>query len=300
MKKVILSILMLLMMSSVHAQLRIFSCEPEWTSLLKELGGDKASIYTATNAFQDPHHIEARPSLIARLRRADLLVCTGAGLEAGWLPLLVRQAANANIQPGKTAYFEAALQVKRLAVPQYIDRSLGDIHAQGNPHVHLSPDNIQIIAKALTQRLSEIDKDNAQYFQQHSDAFLQRWQTAMQRWRDTAKPLQGIRLVTHHKDWIYLLDWLKLREVATLEPKPGIPPSAGHLARLKSELQNTKPQAVIYTPYQSSKAAKWLAGELDIPALKLPYTVGSDKKTEDLFSLFDEIIRLLLSSTTHE
>ena len=144
-----LAVLLLATAMPATAALNIFACEPEWGALAKELGGDKASIYVATTALQDPHRIEARPSLIARARTADLVVCTGAELEIGWMPLVQRQSGNARIQAGQPGYFEAASQLVLIEIPQRVDRSMGDVHAAGNPHVHLDPSNIARVAAAL-------------------------------------------------------------------------------------------------------------------------------------------------------
>ncbi len=153
------------------AELRVFACEPEWAALVTELAGDQANIYTATTAKQDAHHIQARPSLIAKLRRTDLLVCSGAELESGWLPVLLRQASNLKVQPRQPGYFEAAMQVERLDIPAQLDRSQGDVHAGGSPHVHLDPHRLATIAKALTQRLIQIDPEHTAHYQQRSDDF---------------------------------------------------------------------------------------------------------------------------------
>jgi len=145
------------------AAISIFACEPEWSALAQELGGDKVSVYSATTALQDPHRIEARPSLIARVRSADLLVCTGAELEIGWLPLLLTQSGNSRIQLGSPGYFEASQYVPKIEVPATIDRSLGDVHASGNPHIHLDPRNVAKVADALAERLNQLDPANARY-----------------------------------------------------------------------------------------------------------------------------------------
>lgn len=276
------------------ARINVFACEPEWGSLAKELGGDDVKIYTATTAFQDPHRIEARPSLIAKMRRADLLVCSGADLEIGWLPLLLRSSANKKVQVGQPGYFEAAMQVERLEILGKADRSMGDVHIQGNPHVHLDPRRIATIATALTERLIEIDPANAARYQQRSKDFQSRWQAAMELWDAKGEPLRGKRIVVHHKDWVYLFDWLGIEEAATLESKPGVPPSASYLAKVLSALKSKPAGKIIYTSYQSPKPARWLSERAKIPAIQLPFTVGGSDKAKDLFSLMDETIGLLL------
>ena len=273
-----------------QAQLRVFSCEPEWTALAQELGAGQLDIFTATTAQQDPHHIQARPSLIANARRADLLLCTGAELEAGWLPLLLRKAANGRIQPGQPGYFMAADQVSLLDKLSSIDRSQGDIHAQGNPHIHLSPQRMAQVAKALSLRLTQLDAEHKSAYQQANENFQQRWQSAVDSWQRQAKPLQGQSLISYHNSWRYLAEWLQLNISYHLEPRPGIPPTAEHLSQLVSLVEKTRPLAVIYASHQNPRAAQWLSDKTGLEALALPYTVGSDEHSDSLFKLFDRLI----------
>src|ERR1700694_1585873 len=165
------------------AALNVFACEPEWGALAQELGGDKVSIYLATTALQDPHRIEARPSLIARIRSADLVICSGSELEVGWLPLLFTQSGNDRIQPGTPGFIEASQFVVRLEIPKVVDRALGDIHPSGNPHVHLDPRNIAKVAEVVTERLVQLDHTNAEVYKTRASSFHERWQVAMQRWQ---------------------------------------------------------------------------------------------------------------------
>src|SRR5688572_28411716 len=164
MKTTLLAMLCLSVAFPAAAQINVFATVPEWGALAQELGGEKVKVYTATTALQDPHHIEARPSLIARARGADLMVCTGAQLEVGWLPLLQTQSGNARIQLGRPGYFEAANFVAKLEVPQVLDRSLGDVHPAGNPHIHLDPYNIVRVAEALSERLVALDAANGDHY----------------------------------------------------------------------------------------------------------------------------------------
>lgn len=279
------------------AEIRVFACEPEWASLVQELaGGDQANVTTATTAFQDPHHIQARPSLIAKLRRADLAVCSGAELETGWLPVLLRQSGNPKVQPGKPGYFEAAMQVERLDVPEQVDRAMGDVHASGNPHVQTDPRRIAAIAKALTQRLKEIDPGHADEYTARGADFDKRWQAAIAKWDAEAQPLRGARVVSHHRAWVYLFDWLGIENAGELESKPGVPPSAHHLAELKAELAANPAVMDIYAAYQDNRADEWLSHETGIPAVGLPFTVGGSDKATDLFGLFDDTLSKMLGA----
>ena len=289
----ILTVMFGLGVTSVASALNVFVCEPEWGSMVQELAGDEAKTTIATTAFQDPHRLQARPSLIAAVRSAELIVCTGADLEIGWLPLLLRRAGNAKIQPGNPGYFLAADHVRRIEIPSSIDRAQGDVHPQGNPHIHLHPRNIERIADALAERLGKIDPSNSADQEARLDDFQRRWSEATERWEDRVAPLAGMRLASHHRSFSYLADWLDLDIVATLEVKPGIPPSGAQLAALLEQLSPRPPAGVIRTPYENEKPSQWLSERLEIPEIMLPFTIGGTDDTVDLFSLYDETIRML-------
>jgi zinc/manganese transport system substrate-binding protein len=275
------------------AALNILACEPEWASLAQELGGDKVVAFSATNALQDPHRIEAKPSLLARARNADLLVCTGAELESGWLPILLRQSGNPKIQPGQPGYFEAARQVRMLEIPARLDRAEGDVHAGGNPHIQTDPRNIALVAEALARRLAEVDAANAAYYKDRQQQFGQRWKAALARWEEQAAPLRGMAVVVQHKAFPYLSQWLGLKEVASLEPKPGMEPTGAHLAEVLAQLQHQPAKAVIRAAYNDGRSSDWLAQRAKIPALALPFTVGGSEGAKDLFGLFDDTLQRL-------
>jgi zinc/manganese transport system substrate-binding protein len=279
------------------ADLRILACEPEWGALAQELGGEAVKVVTATTAQQDPHHIQARPSLIAQARRADVVVCTGAELEIGWLPLLLRQGNNPAIQPGHPGYFLAADYVPMLGVPTRIDRAEGDIHPAGNPHIQTDPRNIARVATALAERLATLDPAHAADYRSRYQAFADRWQAAIGRWEARAAPLRGVPIVVHHTSWIYLTSWLGLRQVGTLEEKPGVPPSSAHLARLLVQLHDAPARCVVRAPYQDPRPAGWLAERAKISAVVLPFTVGGTDGATDLFGLFDDTLTRLLEAT---
>ena len=278
------------------AALNIFACTPEWGSLAQEIGGERASVYTATSALQDAHHVEARPSLIARARRADLVVCTGAELEVGWLPLVLTQSGNPKIQVGQRGHFEAASAARLIEVPGRVDRAMGDVHPAGNPHLHLDPQNVSRVAKALATRMSVLDaQDAASYYIERELAFQKRWREATARWEHEAEPLKGLPLVVYHRDLSYLVAWLGMRTVGSLEPKPGLPPSAAHLAELLGSLKRVPAKAVVRSAYQDPRAADWLAQQARLPSVMLPYTVGGSARATDLFGLFDDTIARLLA-----
>lgn len=277
-----------------HAALNVFACEPEWGALATELGGDAVKVYTATTAMQDPHHIEARPSLIAQMRRANLAVCTGAELEIGWLPVLLQQSGNAAIQPGQPGYFEAARQVALLEKPMVLDRAQGDIHAAGNPHVQTDPRNIARVAQALAARMAEVDPARAALYHARLAGFNTRWNAAIARWQAEAAPLRGMPIAVQHLGFPYLENWLGLKQVAVLEPKPGVAPSVGQLADVAARLKATPARAVIRAAYQDPRPSEWLAAHAGIPAIALPFTVGGSARAGDLFGLFDDTVDQLL------
>ena len=290
-----LAVLLLATALPATAALNIFACEPEWGALAKELGGDKASIYVATTALQDPHRIEARPSLIARARTADLVVCTGAELEIGWMPLVQTQSANSRIQSGQPGYFEAARQLTLIEIPQRLDRALGDVHAAGNPHVHLDPSNITRVAAALAERMAQLDPGEAEQYRARAKAFLERWRQAAVRWEKEGAPLKGMPIVVYHRNMSYLVRWLGMREVGALEPKPGLPPTATHLSELLASLAREPAKAVVRAAYNEPRAADWLSERAKIPAVTLPFTVGGSERAKDLFGLFDDTLSRLLT-----
>jgi zinc/manganese transport system substrate-binding protein len=276
--------------------LNVFACEPEWSALAQELGGDRVNIYTATNGLQDPHRVEAKPSLLARARTADLVVCTGAELEIAWMPLVLRESTNGRIQPGNAGYFEAAQFVPLLEKPARLDRSEGDVHPYGNPHIHTDPRNIARVADALAKRLAQLDPPNAAHYESRHKSFSDRWTAAMKKWEERAAPLRDVPIVVQHKAFVYLEDWLGLREVAALEPKPGIEPSVAYLAEVLARLQQQPAKMIVRAAYQSDRPSQWIATRAKIPAVALPFTVGGTAKARDLFSLFDDTIDRLLGA----
>lgn len=278
--------------SLANATVNIFACEPEWAALAKEVGGKQVDVFSATSAQQDPHHIRARPSLIAAIRKADLLICSGGGLEEGWLPILLQRASN-ELQHGEIGSLMATDYVPILEKPKVLDRSLGHLHAAGNPHVHLNPHNVLLVAKELNNRLKTLDAENAATYQSNFAAFRNQWTSAIRQWEQEAASLKGKQVVVHHKSFTYLLDWLKLKEAATLEPVPGIPPTTSHLESLLTQLKAKPAAAIIRTPYDPDDASEWLSEKTGIAQIELPFTVGGDEESRTLYQLFDRSIALL-------
>ena len=294
--KRILFLLCALISFSAQADLKVFATVPEWGALAKEIGGRHVDVFTATGGLQDPHHVEAKPSLIARARNADLMVATGAELEVGWLPVVARDSGNPRVQPGQPGYFEAAKSVRMLEVPTRLDRADGDVHAGGNPHIQTDPRNFLKIGEALTARMVQLDAANAADYQASFKSFAERWKAAIAKWETSAAPLRGMHVVTQHKAFPYLYDWLGLVEVETLEPKPGVEPSVSYLGQVVAEAESKKPKLVIRAAWNSPRPTEWFAEHAHVPVVVLPFTVGGDDQAKDLFGLFDDTINLLLKA----
>ena len=276
------------------ATVAIFATVPEWGALAQEIGGDRVQVYTATHGLQDPHRIDAKPSLIARARNAQLVIATGAELEVGWLPVVLRESGNARVQPGQPGYLEAARFVTMLEIPAVLDRAHGDVHAAGNPHIQTDPRNILKVGEALAIRLAEVDPANAGAYRAAYQAFANQWRAAIGRWERDAAPLRGLPVLVQHKAFPYLFAWLGLVEAGSLEAKPGVEPSSAHLAEVLAR-QAAQPARMVLRPaYQSDGPARWFSERARIPAVVLPFTVGGSPEARDLYSLFDETVRLLL------
>ncbi len=294
-----LAILLAMLVASTapaEAKLKAFACEPEWGALATELGGDLIDLYVATTGLQDPHQVQARPSLIAKARAADIAICTGAELEIAWLPLVARQAANANIQPGGKGYFEAAPLFQLLDKPVSFDRSQGDVHAYGNPHIQTDPRYVLQVAKPLSEKFAELDPANAATYAAKYADFAKRFQAAIEKWQTKAAPLNGVQVAVAHRSWTYFEVWLGLKEVVALEPKPGIPPSSGYLAQVVATLQKQPAKVIIRSAYEDPRSSEFISQRTGTKTVVLPFTVGGTDKATDLFSLYDDTIDRLLAA----
>ena len=279
---------------SARADLRILACEPEWGQLATEIGGDLVTVKTASAPGQDAHHIQARPSLLAQVRSADLVLCNGAGLETGWLPVLLNRGGNPDVRqaPG---LFLAAEQVERLEIPTTLDRADGDVHAMGNPHVHLDPRRMIRIAEQLAQRFVTLDPDNAARYRQQQQAWQTDLEPRISGWQQQAASLKNLNVITHHRSWIYLLDWLGMQRVDELEPKPGLPPTPGHLAKLVSKVKQQHVKLILYRPINGDDAANWLASRTPACAVELPLSPGEEGTTH-LASLYETLVQRLVNA----
>jgi zinc/manganese transport system substrate-binding protein len=279
-------------------QLNVFACEPEWGALATEIGGDKVSVYTATTGAQDPHQVQARPSLIAKARSADVAVCTGAELEIAWLPMIAQQSGNARIGAGGAGLFETTTAVRLLELPARLDRAEGDVHAGGNPHIQTDPRMMIPVSKAMAAKFAALDPANAAAYTARQADFEKRWTTALAGWTAKGAPLKGVPIVVQHHSWAYLEAWLGLVEITPLEPKPGVPPSSGYLAQVLQKLQSMPAKMVIRAAYEDDRPSAFIADKAKIPAVTLPFTVGGTVGAKDLFSLYDDTLNRLLAGLT--
>jgi zinc/manganese transport system substrate-binding protein len=277
----------------------VFACEPEWAALSRVLMPD-ATIHTATHSRQDPHHIEARPALIAQLRSADLAVCTGASLEVGWLPALQERSNNAKVQNGAQGMFYAAGHVDLIDPRPGAGGNpfAGDVHAEGNPHVQLDPRNVLKIAAALSERLQKILPSEAQQIRQRHARFETSWKGRIQDWEQRAAPLRDQSVAAQHTVFSYLWKWLGMKQAADLEPKPGMTPTPGHLQRLLQTLDPQPPIAVVVASYQDPRAARWLVSKLEnrVPLATLPATVEDEHAPDALARWYDQLLDRLLEA----
>lgn len=276
-----------------HAETRVFACEPEWAAVAKEIGGDKVAVTAATTGTEDPHHVRAKPSLLAAMRKADVIFCTGAGLEAGWLPVLMQQAAGASVQPGAPGNIMASSFVRLMNPPAKVDRALGDVHPEGNPHIQTDPRNILAAAKGFADRMGQIDGANAAYYQSRLSDFNGRFQSMIQTLQSSAGSLKGAPVVVYHDEWAYLNRWLGLNEVATLEVKPGVPPTASHLQDVLAASRKSGVKMILLAPFDDDQAAKWLAEQIGARIVPLPFTVGGRSDTDTLEATFTLTVKSL-------
>lgn len=281
---------LLLAATPLHAALNIFACEPEWGALAAIVAGPDAAVTVATGPHQDPHHVEARPALLGAVRRADLVACTGAGLEEAWLPVLLARGGNPAIQraPG---LFLAADHVTLIEPPDDTSRAAGHVHREGNPHLHLDPRLLPQLAEGLARQLGTLRPAEADAFVARATRFATRWQAHLAAWERRADALAGQPVVVHHRSWSYLARWLGLDIIGELEPRPGIPPAPAHLAALRETVAGRTP-LILRTPFDDARPSRWLAGRGGGCPLELPFTTGSADEA-GLVALFEDILTAL-------
>ena len=280
-----------------HAAVNVMTTTEDLADLTRQVGGDRVKVESIARGYQDPHFVEAKPSFILKLAKADLLVAVGRDLEIGWLPPLVQQSRNARIQPGAGGYLDASLTAKILEIPTgQITRAMGDVHPQGNPHYHLDPGNGRRIAKAIADKLSAMAPADATYFVSRYGDFDRRLAAAEKRWDAMMAPYRGLKIVTYHRSWANFTDRFGLNVIGYVEPRPGIPPSPSHTIELMAEMRRQGVKILIVEPYFDLKTPNSIARETGARVVVLPPSVGAEKEITDFIKLFDYDLDLLASA----
>jgi len=274
--------------SRAAGKLQIMTATTDLASLAQEVGGDKIEVESVARGYQDPHFVDAKPSFLLKLKRADLLIVVGLELEIGWLPPLINQSTNPKIQVGAPGYFDASRFAKILEIPTgQVTRAEGDVHPLGNPHYWLDPENGLRIAKGIVDKLSQMRPGDAAYFEQRYSDFEQRLKQADQRWLAEMKPYEGRKIVTYHRSWPNFAEHFHLNVVGYVEPRPGIPPSPQHTVELIQQMKRENVKVIVVEPYFDLKTPNSVARETGGQVLVLPPSVGGEKEITDYFKLFD-------------
>jgi zinc/manganese transport system substrate-binding protein len=277
----------------IFSQVRVIGSIPDYAEIAKEIGGTKVKAESLIKGTQDPHFADALPSHIMKLNKADLLISTGLGLESGWLPALLNNARNKKIQAGSSGYVDASEFVELKDVSLKIDKSMGDVHPGGNPHFYTAPDQLFKIAQEIKNRLIQIDPAGRDYYEKNWSDFKTKYELKVAKWKKSIEPLKGTKVVVYHESWVYLLDWLGFEKVAALEPKPGIPPSSGHIAEVLHSIEGKNVRFLFQEIYHPTSLSKKFADKAGIKLLVLPSMTGAEKNTDSIFDKFDTIINKL-------
>jgi len=284
-----------LLVSDAAAQrLNVMTTTEDLASLVREVGGDRVQVESIARGYQDPHYVEAKPSFLLKLQKADLLVLVGLQLEAGWLPPLITQSRNPRIQVGAPGYLDASTVAAILEKPTGpVTRAMGDVHPLGNPHYWLDPGNGRRIAQAIVQKLAVLHRGDTAYFEQRFQDFDRRLQEAEKRWEQQTISLKGTEVITYHNSWPSFTDRFGLRVVGYVEPKPGIPPSPSHTLEVINQIKQDKIKLILVEPYFDLKTPKAIANQTGAEVLVLLPSVGGVPTVTNYFQLFDYNIRLL-------
>lgn len=279
--------------ASAPPKLNVVATTPDFAALAREIGGDAVVVTALAKPTEDPHFVDAKPSHLVALNRADVLIEGGAELELGWLPPLLDNARNAKIAAGARGRIVASAGIRMLEVPATFDRSKGDVHSLGNPHFMLDPLNVKIIAAQIADHLAQVDPADAETFKGNLKRFDARVDQKLVEWQKLLEPYRGAKIVTYHTDFVYLGERFNLDIVENLEPKPGIAPSAAHLARVISTMKTTKARVILVQPYQNRKTAETVARQTGATVLDIPQQPGAIPNTGSYFDLMDHLVRTL-------
>jgi ABC-type Zn uptake system ZnuABC Zn-binding protein ZnuA len=277
--------------------LNVMTTTEDLTAIAREVGGDKIQVESMARGYQDPHFVEAKPSFVLKLNKADLLIAVGRELEIGWLPPLVNQARNAKLQPGGAGYLDASQSAHILEIPTgQLTRAMGDVHPAGNPHYWLEPGNGRRIAQSIQKKLSELDPGDAAYFASRYADFDKRLAEAEKRWDGLTAPYKGTKIVTYHRSWPNFAERFGLDVIGYVEPKPGIPPSPSHTLELIQEMKRQNVKVILVEPYFDLKTPNSVARETGAQVVVLAPSVGAEKEITDYIKLFDYDIAKLIAA----
>ena len=280
-----------------QGKLNVVATTEDLAAIAQEVGGDRITIDSLAKGYQDPHFVEAKPSFILKLQKADLLIVVGRELEIGWLPPLIQQSRNAKIQAGADGYLDASLHAKILDIPQgQITRAMGDVHPSGNPHYWLDPENGKIIARDIAAKLSQYRPDDKAYFDQRLADFTNRVNDGVKRWQAAMAPFKGVKVVTYHRSYPNFVDRFGLDVVGYVEPRPGIPPSPGHTLDLIQEMKRQNIKVILMEPYFDQKTPNSIASQTGAKVLVVPPSVGGEKSVTDYIKLFDFDVNMLVTA----
>lgn len=297
MKRLLFAPIALMLASSAQAELRVVGATEDMAALAREVGGDKVKVDAIARGYQDPHFVEAKPSFILILAKADLLIAVGRELEVSWLPPLVNQSRNARIQPGSPGYLDASQNVRILDIPTgAVTRAMGDVHPSGNPHYWLDPGNGRLVAQAIKAKLQELDRANAAYYDQRYADFDRRLAEAEKRWDAAMAPFKGLKIVTYHRSWTNFADRFKLDVIGFVEPKPGVPPSPQHTIDLIKAMKAQGIKVLLVEPYFDLKTPNSIGRETGATVLVMPPSVGGEKVITDYIKLFDYDVDLFVKA----
>jgi zinc/manganese transport system substrate-binding protein len=294
-----LTVALALLGASVRAQskLNVMTTTEDLASIAREIGGDHITVDSMAKGYQDPHFVEAKPSFILKLQKADLLVLVGRELEIGWLPPLIQQSRNAKIQAGAEGYLDASLQAQILEIPTgEITRAMGDVHPLGNPHYWMDPENGKRVAKEIADKLTQLRPNDRAYFEMHLADFTSRLDEAEKRWLAMMAPYKGTKMVTYHRSFPNFAERFGLDIVGYVEPRPGIPPTPQHTLDLVNEMKRQNVKLVLVEPYFDLKTPQAIGRETGAQVLVMPPSVGGVKEVPDYFKLFDYDINLLIDA----
>jgi zinc/manganese transport system substrate-binding protein len=292
--RIIIMLLSIFLSYSVSfAKLRVVATYPYIADITEKIGKDRISVSALARGSRDPHHIVARPSIIAKIRRADLLIINGAELEIGWVPPILRDSRNPRIQPGSSGFIELSTSMELIQVPDKVSRALGDVHPAGNPHFVTSPGNVLIIARVIMKRLCEIDGENGEFYTKNFNEFKALWQEKIAEWRESLKAMKGMKVIQYHRNLDYFLKYFGIISVGEMEPLPGIPPTSKHIIKTIEKVKTEGVKLILNDVYHSTGPARFVSDRTGIKFVVMPHDIGAVEEAKDIVSLFDEIVRRL-------